>query len=130
MSNKPRNITIGGTAFLYVVKKRYSLPGGISSIVIKAFVKGRKKTTLVIEFSPLQWRVTGVALYTGTYLLNTITQQAAHVNLNRPQYIKACIKYGLAKGWTGENYVVQLNGIELLNSLGYDTGTIIEKNEG
>lgn len=129
MSNKLRNITIGVNAFHYLVKTKYTSPGSISSVIIKVFLKGRKTTPLVINFSPLRWPKSGIPLYVGTHLFNTSTKQEEYVNLNEPKYIKACIEYGLSKGWTGENHIEQLDGIKILNDLCYITDAVVKKSE-
>ena len=66
----------------------------------------------------------GNLFFSGICLENKLTKTTDDVNINLPGLVRKFIIYGLESGWAGENFVERIDGVFMLEKLGYDTSKI------
>ena len=121
MKKKLRKIIIDGQEYLYYIKIQYHSGTSTSTLTLKVFLNGYKKTPLIIDFLTLNDYYIGQPLRFGITLKNKMTNSEEAVNLNEPGYIKQLIIQGQKNGWTGIKTFEIQNGLTYLEELGFET---------
>jgi len=124
-----RKITVEENVYLYKSTTGFGLNSEIATFEITIFLKDFKQTPLKINFITWEDLYTGNPLNTGVNLIRLTAKEEEFVNLNRPKYIRECILYGLKIGWNGKNKLESIDGLEILESLGYDVSSLHPKEE-
>ncbi|MBF4486733.1 hypothetical protein [Flavobacterium sp. CSZ] len=122
-----RKITVEEHFYLYKTTCGFGLNTDIATFEITIFLKDFKQTPLKISFTTWEDLCDGNPLNTGIKLTRLSNQQTEVINLNRPKYIRECILYGLNNGWNGKNKLESVDGLEILESLGYDVSGLHPK---
>ncbi|KAF2082855.1 hypothetical protein [Flavobacterium sharifuzzamanii] len=120
-----RKIKIEDNLYLYKMLGKINSEASTGILSIKVFLNGWKQSPLQIDFVTWDDSLIGYPLNTGFPLLNSFTGEKDIINLNRPKYIKECVLYGLKNGWDGKNKVQILDGLKMLEDLGYDISVLI-----
>lgn len=126
---KLRKIIVEDEVYLYVMKGNIDFSSQVSTLSLKIFLSDYKQTPLFVNFVTWDDPIIGHPLNFGFPLFKSLTGEKEVVNLNRPKYVRACILFGLEKGWNGKNKLEPLDGLEILSNLGYDVSILIIKKE-
>lgn len=124
---KLRKITVNENVYLYKMQGEVHLVTEDSVLSVKIFLKDYKLTPLVLHFHTWDDPIIGFPLNNGFPLLNSLTGEEEKINLNRPKYIRECILYGEKEGWNGKNKLEPLDGLKMLEDLGYETSVLLPK---
>ncbi|MFZ4930139.1 hypothetical protein [Chryseobacterium sp. Mn2064] len=121
MKKKLRKIIIDEQEYVYCIKIQYHSGTDTSTLRLKVFLNGYKKTPLIIDFLTLNNYYVGQPLKFGIILKNKMTNSEEVVNLNEPGYIKRLIVHGQKSAWTGIKTFEIQNGLTYLEELGFET---------
>ncbi|NDV60487.1 hypothetical protein [Bacteroides sp. 519] len=122
--SKLRKITIDGDEYLYGITTQYHKENQTSTLTIRIFLNGEKKTPLIIKFLTLDNYFLGNPLNSGVKLFHKTMNSNETININHPGLIRKFIELGIKHGWTGSNKTEVQNGIDYLEELGYNTNSI------
>ena len=122
-----RKITVEENVYWYKSVTKYALDTEAATFEITIFLEGHKQTPLKISFVTWEDLYAGNPLNTGVVLTRVFDKETESVNLNRPKYIRECILYGEKEGWNGKNKLEPLDGLKMLEDLGYYTSVLLPK---
>lgn len=120
MKGDIRKIVVNQAEYIYRVSDKYDPETGLNTLTVKVFLKGVKRTPLIICFLTEEDYRVGQRLNKNVRLLHKPTNSEEWVNLNEPGYIRRLIELGIEQGWNGTNNIEIQNGMTYLTELGYD----------
>lgn len=124
MEKKLRKIRIESNDYLYKLVDTYHSDTQNHTLTVRVFLTVQKLTPLIIQFLTSDFYYAGNPLNTGINLPNGKTGTTDTINVNKPNLIRKLILLGIQKGWTGINKIEVQNGMDYLNSLGYETSIL------
>lgn len=121
MKKSIRSLKVAESLYLFTTNVTRVSDTDKSVFTIRLFIDGYSRFALLVHFKTLDDYYVGNPLNHGVLLYNEHTQQEEIVNLNRPKFIRYALDYGISKGWNGKEVQLAVDGIALLQELGYKT---------
>lgn len=121
MKKTIRSLQVAESLYLFTTNVTRIVDKDESIFTIRLFIDGYSRFALLVHFRTLDDYYVGNPLNHGVLLYNEHAQEEEIVNLNRPRFIRLALNYGINKGWKAKESQLALDGIALLQELGYKT---------
>lgn len=118
--SKPRKIVVNATPFVYTLNARHDGIDGTSRIALTLFRAESRNRAFAFRFHTWEDVVAGSPLMVGIDLRHLETGQTERWNLHHPGRVRLFVIYALDCGWDGSAETQAVDGIGVLEEMGWE----------
>ncbi|OWA37669.1 hypothetical protein B9G55_06370 [Saccharibacillus sp. O16] len=122
MASKPRTLTLDDRKFVYALNVQYA--NGTSTVTLNLFRAERRNRGFSFRFHTWEDAAAGSPLMVGIDLRRRDTGETERWNLHHPSRMRLLILYALEQGWNGDTQVEVVDGITVLEQMGWEAESL------
>lgn len=122
--SKPRKIVVKDTEFVYTLNARYEATDGTSRVALTLFRAESRRRAFAFVFHTWEDVIAGSPLMVGIDLRHLETGQTERWNLHHPGRVRLFVLYALDCGWDGSAETEAVDGIDVLEEMGWEAETL------
>ncbi len=127
--SKPRKIVVNEAEFVYTLNARHDGKDGTSRVALTLFRAESRRHAFAFRFHTWEDVIAGSPLMIGIDLRHRETERAERWNLHHPGRVQLFVRYALECGWDGSAETDAVDGITVLEELGWEAEMLRPGNE-